>query len=334
MQCHRRERYLRADLVTICNIVCFAALRCVWYFRGMTIPYQHTVANRVNCSGVGLHTGERVSLALLPAPEDTGIVFCRKDIRAEKSLIPASYRNVTNTQLGTTVSNEAGVSVATIEHLMAAFWGCNVDNAIVEVSGPEVPIMDGSSEPFVFLIECSGTEKQARPRRIIEALKTVEIIEGDKRAAIMPADDFSVSLEISYDNSTIANQSAVFHSSDVSFKTDLCRARTFGFEHEVSWMQKQGLARGGSLDNAVVVSGDTVLNKEGLRFRNEFVLHKVLDCIGDFYLIGGLLKGHFSGFRSGHGLNNRLLRKFFADREAWRVLRIPESMPVFAPAAV
>ncbi|MCP5361638.1 MAG: UDP-3-O-acyl-N-acetylglucosamine deacetylase [Hyphomicrobiales bacterium] len=296
------------------------------------MPYQHTVANRVTCRGVGLHSGEEVSLSILPAVENTGILFRRVDISGPEQYVPANYLNVVNTQLGTTLANDKGVSIATTEHLMAALWGCNIDNAIVELSGPEVPIMDGSSEPFVFLIECSGTHKQEVPRRIIEVLKTISVEEDDKRAVITPADDFTVTMEIDFENALIAKQHCVFHSSDVSFKTDLCRARTFGFEHEVSHLRAQGLARGGSLENAVVVSGDKVLNKEGLRYSNEFVRHKVLDCIGDFYLIGGLLKGHFTGFRSGHALNNKLLRAFFADRDAWRILRFPET-PNYFPLA-
>ncbi len=291
----------------------------------MSLPFQHTLAHSVSCVGVALHTGAKVSMRLSPASEDTGIVFYRTDVDTKKSEIRGHYRNVSCTTLGTTVSNKEGISLGTIEHLMAAFWGCRIDNAIVEVNGPEVPIMDGSSEPFVFLIECAGSKKQSKPRKIIEVLKRVEVNEGDKYAAIAPAHGFSVSLEIEFADAAIAKQRAVFHSDDISFKTDLCRARTFGFEHEVEHLRQLGLARGGSLDNAVVVSDGRVLNAEGLRYKDEFVRHKILDCIGDVYLTGAELQGHFTGFRSGHALNNQLLRKFFADKEAWRILRHPEA---------
>jgi UDP-3-O-[3-hydroxymyristoyl] N-acetylglucosamine deacetylase len=195
--------------------------------------------------------------------------------------------------------------------------------------------MDGSSEPFVFILECAGITKQAKPRRVIEVLKKVEVAEENKRVAIMPSDNFAVSLEIDFNDQIIANQACVFNSADVSFKTDLCRARSFCFEHEVDMMRKAGLAQGGSLDNAIVVGKEGVLNEGGLRYRDEFVRHKVLDCIGDFYLTGAFLLGRFHGFRSGHALNNKLLRSFFADKDAWRVVKAPEELSfpmVFNPA--
>jgi len=286
----------------------------------MSLPFQHTLKKEVSCEGIGLHSGEKITMTLRPAVEGTGVRFVRRDVSGFDREVIADYRNVVDTNLGTTLSNADGTMVSTVEHLMAAFWGCNLDNVIVELDGPEIPIMDGSAEPFVFLIECAGIEKQKQQRRVIEALKHVEVRDKDKHVSITPADKFSVSLEIDFDSKVISNQRAVFDSSDISFKTDLCRARTFGFEHEVSYLQSKGLARGGSLDNAIVVSGDKVLNKGGLRYANEFVRHKILDCIGDFYLSGALVTACFSGYRSGHDLNNRLLRAFFADRDAWRVV--------------
>jgi UDP-3-O-[3-hydroxymyristoyl] N-acetylglucosamine deacetylase len=259
-------------------------------------------------------------MTLKPGAIDSGIVFRRTDEMEKDQYILANYKNVTNTMLGTTVSNEDGVSVATIEHLMAAFWGCGIDNAMVELDGEEIPIMDGSSEPFVFLIECAGIIAQEAPRKYIEVLKKINVSDGNKEVTITPSEDFSVSLEIDFEDKIIANQKCSFNSSDVSFKTDLCRARTFGFEHEVNKLRSLGLARGGSLENAIVVSGDKVLNKGGLRYNDEFVRHKVLDCIGDFYLTGAHLKGHFHGIRSGHALNNKLLHQIFADSDAWRVV--------------
>jgi len=286
------------------------------------IGLQHTLANEVSCTGVGLHSGEKVKMSLLPAADNSGIRFVRKDIKGFDPVIQADYRNVTNTSLGTTISNDDGTIISTIEHLMAALWGCSIDNVIVEIDGPEIPIMDGSAEPFVFLIECAGVQKQKSIRRIIEVLETVEIKEQDKYVSVSPSNDFSVSLEIDFDSKAISNQKAIFNSSDISFKKDLCRARTFGFEHEVSALRSRGLAKGGSLDNAIVISGDTVLNDDGLRYKDEFVKHKILDCIGDFYLSGGLVRGHFSGYRSGHELNNRLLHKIFSNKNAWKLAEI------------
>lgn len=287
---------------------------------GLEFQNQHTIERKVSCAGVGLHSGEKIRMSLYPAEEDYGIRFVRRDVTGFNPEVSANYRNVSNTNLGTTISNDDGTIVSTIEHLMAALWGCNIDNARVELDGPEVPIMDGSAEPFVFLIECAGVKKQSKPRKVIEVLKTVKIEDSERHASIEPADSFSVSLEIDFDSSVISNQRCIFNSSDVSFKTDLCRARTFGFEHEVSKMRSMGLAKGGSLDNAIVVSGDKVLNEGGLRYQNEFVRHKILDCIGDFYLIGAFLKGRFSGYRSGHEMNNMLLHKFFSDATAWKLV--------------
>jgi UDP-3-O-[3-hydroxymyristoyl] N-acetylglucosamine deacetylase len=281
-------------------------------------PKQHTLAQKVSCTGIGLHSGVDVHMNLLPAPAGTGIRFVRTDIEGYDPVILADYRNVTATTLGTTISNDEGTLVSTVEHLMAALWGCNIDNVIVELDAPEVPIMDGSSEPFVFLIECAGVAAQDALRRVIEVLKPVEIELVDKRVSVVPASSFSVNLEIDFSSPAIANQKAVFKSSAVSFKTDLCRARTFGFKHEAEYLRSQGLAKGGSLDNAIIISDDKILNEGGLRYSNEFVRHKILDCIGDFYLAGALVQGEFSGYRSGHELNNKLLRKVFADESAWR----------------
>ncbi len=279
---------------------------------------QQTLKQSVSCVGVGLHSGEDVRMTIHPAKENHGIRFVRKDISGYDPMIHALYQNVSDTNLGTTICNEDGTIVSTVEHLMAALWGCNVDNALIELSGPEVPIMDGSSEPFVFLLECAGKQVQAANRRVVEVLKPIELRDGDKFVSIVPADEFSVNLEIDFSDKVISNQKAVFSSSELSFKTDLCRARTFGFAHEAEAMRAMGLARGASLENAVVVKDGGVLNKDGLRYDNEFVRHKILDCIGDFYLAGAWIKGTFHGVRSGHRLNNELLRAFFADSSAWR----------------
>lgn len=291
--------------------------------------YQRSIKNRVSCFGIGLHTGLTVNLALVPAEEDTGIVFKRTDIEGPAAYVEGNYANVSNTLLGTTLRNKHNVHVATIEHLMAALWGCGIDNCIVEVDAPEVPIMDGSSEPFVFLIECAGVQEQKKTRRVIEVLKEVRVVEdeNDENSGYMvisPSNGFSVGLEIDFGDKVIASQKCTFNSRDVSFKSDLCRARTFGFAHEVNSLQEKGLARGGSLDNAIVVGEEGILNEGKLRYADEFVRHKILDCIGDVYLAGAYFKAHLHGFKSGHALNNKLLHAFFADKDAWRILSLPE----------
>ncbi len=296
----------------------------------MDIQNQHSLARKVSCNGVGLHSGEKVHMVLHPAPENSGIRFVRTDVKGFNPEVVADYRNVTATNLGTTIANDDGTIVSTVEHLMAALWGENVDNAVIELDGPEVPIMDGSAEPFVFLLECAGVVEQKSERRVVEILDKVEVVEGDKHISVEPADNFSVSLEIDFNDKIISRQKSVFHSSDISFKTDLCRARSFCLEDDIEKMRSLGLAKGGSLENAVVVGNGGVLNKGGLRYQNEFVRHKILDCIGDFYLGGGLLKGHFSGYRSGHDLNNKLLRKLFTSKHSWRLK--PSIPPVFVPA--
>ncbi len=281
---------------------------------------QRTLERKVSCVGVGLHSGQNVRLVLNPAAVNSGIKFKRSDIINFDNIVPANYNKVTKTQLGTTISNDQGTIVSTVEHLMAALWGCDIDNALIELDGPEIPIMDGSSEPFVFLIECAGVKEQDQNRKIIKVIKQVEVRDGDKYASVAPADDFTIALEIDFNSKAISNQKCIYSSSQVSFKTDLCRARTFGFDHEVEHLRSLGLARGGSLDNAIVISGDKILNKEGLRYTDEFVRHKLLDCIGDFYLAGNRIQGNFSAYKSGHGMNNMLLHKLLDDSSAYEII--------------
>jgi len=236
------------------------------------------------------------------------------------NVIPARWDTVTDTMLSTTIGNDAGVKIATIEHLMSAFAGSGLDNVIVEVDGPEVPVMDGSASPFVFLIDCAGLVEQAASRQAIRVRKTIEIWDEDKFVAIEPSQGFSASFEIDFESSAIGRSTGFFDLHNGGFKRDICRARTFGFEVEVEHMQKLGLALGGSLENAVVIGRqDQILNEEGLRYGDEFVRHKVLDAVGDLYLAGGPLLGRFTGSRSGHDLNNRLLRALFADEGAWEL---------------
>lgn len=286
---------------------------------------QLTLANKVSCLGIGLHTGSQVTLSIHPAAANTGIIFRRLDVSSERAFIPARHDVVSETRLGTTITNPFGVSVATVEHLMAALWGAGVDNAIVELDGPEVPIMDGSSEPFTFMIECAGLKALSAPRKILRVLKTVEVRDGQSMARVSPnmeGDEGCVlDIEIEYDNAVINRQLARYDFRDVTFKQALSRARTFGFEHEVTALRKQGLALGGSLDNAVVVGKSTILNKEGLRYRDEFVRHKALDCLGDLYLAGVPMDARFTFQRPGHAINNALLRALFADESAYIITR-------------
>jgi UDP-3-O-[3-hydroxymyristoyl] N-acetylglucosamine deacetylase len=291
---------------------------------------QKTLKSSIHCSGVGLHSGDKISMSLHPADVDTGIVFRRADVRGKNAEIAAHFENVSDTRLCTALANGDGVSVATVEHLMAAFAGCEIDNVEIEISGPEVPIMDGSAEPFVFLIECAGIEEQAAPRRGIRILKPVVARMGDAVAKIAPADDFSIKLAIDYDNPTIGEQTFDLGVDSSVFKSEISRARTFGFLEDVEALRKAGLALGGSLENAIVVSGDRILNDGGLRYRDEFVRHKVLDCIGDLYLAGSPMIGCFTGRRVGHAVNNRLLRALFADRKAWTYTAVEDTR--LAPA--
>jgi UDP-3-O-[3-hydroxymyristoyl] N-acetylglucosamine deacetylase len=275
---------------------------------------QKTLRSSVPCTGVGLHSGRKVTMTLKPAEPNAGVTFVRTDIGVA---IPGRWDHVVDTRLCTVVGNGDGVTIGTIEHLMAALSGLNVDNVIVEVDGPELPVMDGSSAPFVFLIECAGLLEQACARRAIRILKPVSATEDGWTVSLTPGNGFSVGVEIDYGRSAVGRQSLAMDLVSGAFKKELARARTFGFLDEVQELRAAGLARGGSLDNAIVISGDCILNEEGLRYTDEFVRHKMLDAVGDLYLAGAPIIGHFSGVRSGHAGNNRLLRTLFARSDAW-----------------
>ena len=279
---------------------------------------QQTLAHAVECVGVGLHSGLNVTMTLRPAPADGGIVFRRVDVDAGTGEIPARFDHVVDTRMCTTLGNKAGVTVGTIEHLMAAFAGLGVDNAVVELDGPEVPIMDGSAAPFVFLIECAGLVDQDAPRRVIRIVKDMALADGQAEARLSPADHLSLDCEIDFKSAAVDRQSLRLGMVNGTFRKELARARTFGFLEDVEKLRSLGLARGGSLENAIVVHDGRVLNEEGLRYDDEFVRHKALDALGDLYLAGAPLIGAFRGVRSGHAANNRLLRALFADPTAWR----------------
>jgi UDP-3-O-[3-hydroxymyristoyl] N-acetylglucosamine deacetylase len=278
---------------------------------------QRTLKNVIRATGVGLHTGDKVYLTLRPAAPDTGIIFRRVDLEQPVE-IRACPHNVGDTRLSTTLVN-GEVRVSTVEHLLSAFAGLGIDNAYVDVSAPEVPIMDGSAGPFVFLIQSAGVEEQNRPKRFIRIKRPVEVRDGDKYARFEPYDGFSVEFSIDFDHPAFHDRAkrASMDFSTSSFVKEVSRARTFGFLRDIEALRQQGLALGGSLDNAVVVDEFRVLNEEGLRYEDEFVKHKILDAIGDLYLLGHTLIGAFKGHKSGHSLNNQLLRALVADQTAW-----------------
>ena len=282
---------------------------------------QTTLGNKVSCSGIGLHSGSQVNMTIYPAKADTGIVFRRLDVAADVALVPARFDLVADTRLGTTIRNQHGITVATIEHLMAAIWGVGIDNAVVELDGPEVPIMDGSSEPFVFMLECAGLASLAAPRKVLRVLKSIEVRDGESVARVQPNHEGDegciLGIEIQFNNPVINRQVSRYDFREVTFKQSLSRARTFGFEHEVAALRTMGLALGGSLDNAIVVGKDAILNQDGLRYQDEFVRHKALDCLGDLYLAGCRIDARFEFLRPGHAINNKLLRAIFADETAY-----------------
>ena len=277
---------------------------------------QRTLKNTIRATGIGLHTGRKVYLTLVPAPIDTGIVFRRVDSNPPV-VIRGTALNVHETELATTVG-ENGVRVSTVEHLMAALAGLGIDNCFVDLSADEVPIMDGSAAPFVFLVQSAGILEQGAPKRFIRVRKAVEVRDGEKFARFEPFDGFKVKFTIEFDHPVFSGgvQTSEVDFSTTSFVREISRARTFGFMRDIEALRKRDLALGGSLDNAIVIDEYRVLNEDGLRYRDEFVRHKILDAIGDLYLLGHSLIGSFTGYRSGHALNNRLLRALLANESA------------------
>jgi len=278
---------------------------------------QRTLKNSIQATGVGLHTGKKVFMTLRPAAENTGVVFRRVDLDPVVN-IPAQAGYVGDTMLGTTlVSGDA--RVATVEHLLSAFAGLGIDNAIVEVSAPEVPIMDGSAGPFVFLIQSAGIQEQNSAKKLIRIKRPVRVEEGDKWAQLVPFEGFKVKFQIEFDHPVFKShvQESVIDFSTSSFLKEVSRARTFGFMRDIEALRARKLTLGGSMNNAIVLDDFRVLNEDGLRYEDEFVKHKILDAIGDLYLLGHSLIGEFSGYKSGHALNNTLLRALIADQKSW-----------------
>ena len=297
---------------------------------------QRTLRNTIRATGIGLHTGDKVFLTLKPAPANTGVVFRRTDLNPVVE-IHALAENVGDTTLSTTLVN-GDVRVSTVEHLLSAMAGLGIDNAYVELTSPEVPIMDGSAGPFVFLIQSAGIEEQDAPKKFLRIKRPVTVKDGDKVASFLPFDGFKVSFTIDFDHPVFKDRTghAELDFSSTSFVKEVSRARTFGFMHEVEYMRAQGLAQGASMDNAIVVDEYRILNEDGLRYEDEFVKHKVLDAIGDLYLLGTSLIGEFKAFKSGHGLNNVSLRKLIKEPDAWEWVTFedPTEAPIsyLAPA--
>ena len=289
---------------------------------------QCTLKNVIRASGVGLHSGRKIYLSLRPAPANTGIVFQRVDLD-DVVEIKACPENVGDTTLSTTLSR-GDVCVSTVEHLLSAMAGLGIDNAYVDVSAPEVPIMDGSAGPFVFLIQSAGIEYQNAPKQFIRIKKTVAVEDGNKWARFEPFEGFKVSFSIEFDHPAFrqSKNKATVDFSTTSFVKEVSRARTFGFMRDLERLRENNLALGGTLDNAIIVDDYRVLNEDGLRYEDEFVKHKVLDAIGDLYLLGHSLIGFFNGHKSGHKLNNKLLKALVADKSAWEIATFDEQVEV------
>ena len=286
--------------------------------------HQRTLNKPISAAGVGLHTGQRVEMTLRPASEDIGIRFRRLDIHPAQE-IQANAHNVTDTKLGTTITqNDA--SIMTVEHLLAAFSGLGIDNAYVDIHGPEVPIMDGSAASFILLVELAGIKEQKAPKKFLRIKKNVRVDDNGKFAEFKPYNGYRLSIQIEFEHPMIQNKLTefTFDFSTLNFLDQISRARTFGFLKEIETLRANNLALGGSLDNAIVLDEYRILNQDGLRFDDELVRHKILDAIGDLYLMGHILVGEFNGFKSGHELNNKLIRKLYADKTAWEEVQESE----------
>lgn len=279
--------------------------------------WENTIASPAMIAGRGLHDGAPVRMTLKPADPGTGIVFVRRDLGGDNR-IAVRAEAVGATNLGTVLENADGASVSTVEHLMAALSGLSIDNIVIELDNPEVPSVDGSSAPFVSLLQRAGLRRQGTPRRYIEVRKEIAVEQDGKRAVLSPCDRFVVEVEIEFDTDAIGRQRVVFDSGKHQFADMLASARTFGFLHEVEALHAAGRAQGASLENSVVIDGDRIVNEDGLRYADEFVRHKALDAIGDLYLAGAPILGRFAGFKTGHGMNNKVLRALLADKTAWR----------------
>jgi len=279
---------------------------------------QRTLMNEVGCTGIGLHTGEKVKINIRPAPADSGIKFIRTDLKGHPE-VEVRFDNVFDTTLATTIGTN-GCKVSTIEHLMAAFFGLGIDNAVVELDGPEVPIMDGSAAPFVFLIKSGDVREQKSPKQFIVIKKPFKVDDGNRSVCIYPSKELKITYMIDFQHPLLRNQEYELNFSGRDFVREISTARTFGFMKDVETLKKNGFARGGSLDNAVVIDDFRIINEDGLRFDDEFVRHKILDFIGDISIVGSSIIGHFVVKKSGHFLNQHMLRKLMESKKHWKVM--------------
>jgi len=297
-------------------MVCY--LLCYQYNFGDYMNRQRTLKKEVSCFSIGLHTGRKINMKIKPAPADTGIVFIRTDL-PHAPPIPAHYNNVSDTTLATTLGSN-GVTVSTVEHLLSAFNGMGVDNAIVELDSFEVPIMDGSALYFVGMLKEVGTIIQKRDKKILIIKKPVSVNNGDASAMFVPAHEFKITYEIEFQHPVIGRQSYSMTFSDEAYEKEICAAQTFGFLKDLEFLQAKGLALGGSLRNVIVLDDNKIINKEGQRIPRVFVKHKILDAIGDLFLLGMPIIGHFVAYKSGHRLNNLLLKELMSKKECWQIV--------------
>ena len=290
----------------------------IFLFWKEVMNLQRTLKKEINCSSIGLHTGRKVNMKIIPAPVDTGIIFIRTDL-TDAEPIPARYDNVCDTTLATTLgSNE--VTVSTVEHLLSAFSGMGVDNAIIELDSFEVPVMDGSALPFVNMLKEVGTHMQKKNKKLLIIKKPVSVTEGDASAVLLPAEEFKITYEIDFKHPFIGKQSYSMTFSDEKYEKEICAAQTFGFLKDLEFLQAKGLALGGSLKNVIVLDDKKIINKEGLRIPDVFVKHKILDAIGDLFLLGMPIIGHFIAYKSGHRLNNLLLKELMRKKDCWEIV--------------
>ncbi len=279
---------------------------------------QRTLKKEIFCSSVGLHTGRKVNMRVKPASVDTGIIFIRKDLQDARP-IPADFNMVCDTTLATSLGTD-GVTVSTVEHILSAFSGMGLDNALIELDSFEVPIMDGSARPFVNMLKEVGTRPQGKSKKMLVIKKPVSVKDGEGSAMLLPSDEFKITYEIDFAHQAIGRQSYSVIFSDKNYEDNICSARTFGFLKEVEFLQAKGLGLGGSLDNVIILDDEKIINKDGLRMPDEFVKHKILDAIGDLFLLGMPIIGHFVAHKSGHRLNNLLLRELMRHESSWEII--------------
>ena len=289
-------------------------------------PWQTTIKKKISTSGIGLHKGDIINLTLKPSKPNSGITFIRTDIEGDlaKRSILANYKNVSDTNMCTTIKNETDCKISTIEHLMAALSGSGVDNIDIEVNGPEVPIMDGSSKQFIDLIENSGLVKLSKKRKFLKITKKIEIIDGDKKCSLSPDKNMKFFASIDFSDKVIGKQEVLINLEKFSFKDNVSKARTFGFMRDVEALRMSGLGLGGSLDNCVIIDNNEVINAEGLRFENEFVVHKLLDAVGDIFTSGYRIQGEYKGYLCGHHMNNLLLRELFNNEDSFEIFELDD----------